>query len=393
MINNLSYDFGYISLNKFSETLCGDHVEVVYNNGILKVIVLADGLGSGVKANILSVLTSKTLSTMFANGLALEDCVKTIAKILPICQDRQIAYSTFSIIRIVDNEYAEIAEYDNPQMIILEAGKYFEPVRTSFLIEGKTIYTSKVKLMENQNFIMFSDGAIHAGVGMSLNFGWEREQIKEFLLKNYNVDYPAKTIAKILSDECNRLYGNAPGDDTTVVALRIIERTSVNLVFGPAEYVKDDSLMMALFFSKEGKHIVCGGTTANICARYLGKSVDTDIDFNSLDKNIPPTSRIEGVDLVTEGVITIAKVVSNCRDYLDTNSLYDYWNNHFDGASLITQKLINEATDINFYCGKAINPAHQNPDLQIDFSIKMKLVEELSDCLKQMGKSINVSYF
>lgn len=149
--------------------------------------------------------------------------------------------------------------------------------------------------------------------------------------------------------------------------------------------------MMSLFFSKEGKHIVCGGTTSTIAAKYLGKTLRPSLNFESAD--IPPTAEIEGVDLVTEGVITINRVVEYAKDYLKDNESYKVWGYKRDGASLISRILFEEATDINFFVGRAINPAHQNPDLPINFSIKMQLVEELSKCLEQMGKRIKVSYF
>lgn len=149
--------------------------------------------------------------------------------------------------------------------------------------------------------------------------------------------------------------------------------------------------MMSLFFSKEGKHIICGGTTSSIAAKYLGKTLKPSLNFERSD--IPPIAELEGVDLVTEGVITVNRVLEYAKDYLDKNESYEQWSFKRDGASLISRLLFEEATDINFYVGRAINPAHQNPDLPINFSIKMNLVEELSACLRQMGKRIKVSYF
>ena len=149
--------------------------------------------------------------------------------------------------------------------------------------------------------------------------------------------------------------------------------------------------MMSLFFSKEGKHIVCGGTTSSIVSKYLRKPIHASLNFEHSD--IPPIAKIEGVDLVTEGVITVNRVLEYAKDYLGDNEMYSHWNFKKDGASLICQLLFEEATDINFYVGRAINPAHQNPDLPINFNIKMNLVEELSKCLRMMGKRIKVSYF
>jgi hypothetical protein len=148
---------------------------------------------------------------------------------------------------------------------------------------------------------------------------------------------------------------------------------------------------MSLFFSKNGKHIVCGGTTSSIAAKFLGKPVQASLKFERSD--VPPIAYIEGVDLVTEGVITMNKVIQYAKDYLGDNALYSEWNFKKDGASLISRLLFEEATDINFFVGRAINPAHQNPDLPINFNIKMNLVKDLSSCLSKMGKRVKVIYF
>ena len=165
----------------------------------------------------------------------------------------------------------------------------------------------------------------------------------------------------------------------------------MNMLFGPPANRDDCDRMMSLFFSKEGKHIVCGGTTSSIAAKFLGKSVKVSLSFERSD--VPPIAEIEGVDLVTEGVITVNKVVQYAKDYLEENEEYEQWSMKRDGASLIARLLFEEATDINFFVGRAINPAHQNPDLPINFNIKMNLVQELSECLRKMGKRIKVSYF
>ena len=390
-MNKLCADIGYRSLIKYGEQLCGDHVYVIGQGEDTSTIVLADGLGSGVKASILSTLTSRIISTMVAEGLPIEDCVETIAATLPVCSERQVAYSTFTIIRLIDNREAEIIEYDNPAVILLRDGKNCEFPKTALSIGGKTIYKSRIPLRENDIFVAMSDGCIHAGVGMELNFGWERGDIIEFLETLYDVGFTAKTLTTILLDECYKLYGGQPGDDTTACVVRIRRREPMNLLFGPPANRDDCNKMLSLFFSKEGKHIICGGTTSSIAAEYLHKRVVPKLDY--LDPEVPPIAEIEGVDLVTEGVITINKVLSYAKDYLEDNESYTQWSYKKDGASQIARLLFEEATDINFYVGRAINPAHQNPNLPINFSIKMQLVSELSDCLRRMGKRIKVSYF
>lgn len=390
-MNKLCADIGYRSIFHDGEELCGDHVDVIEQEDGSTVVVLADGLGSGVKASILSTLTSKIISTMIAAGLSLEDCVQTIAATLPVCSERHVAYSTFTIMRIVDSNEAELIQYDNPSVILLRDGEEYDYPKTELNIEGKKIFQSRIRLCENDVFVLMSDGCPHAGIGTEYNFGWQREDIAEFMKTFYSVGYTAKTLSTILIDECNRLYGGKPGDDATACVVRIRKREPMNLLFGPPSNRDDCDKMMSLFFSKEGKHIICGGTTSTIAARYLGKPLKPKLEF--IDKDVPPIAEIEGVDLVTEGVITINKALSYAKDYLNDNESYSQWGVKRDGASLICRLLFEEATDINFFVGRAINPAHQNPDLPINFNIKMQLVTELSDCLRRMGKRIKVSYF
>ena len=390
-MNNLCADIGYKSIYHYGEELCGDHVDIVEQNEDSTVIVLADGLGSGVKASILSTLTSKIISTMMAAGLPLEECVSTIAATLPVCSVRGVAYSTFTIMHIKDNETAEIIQYDNPHVILIRDNVSCDYPKTEMNIDGKRIYKSTVKLCENDIFIAMSDGCPHAEIGTAFNFGWKREDIAAFMETISHCGYTAKTLSTILVDECNKLYGNRPGDDATACIVKIRKREPMNMLFGPPSNRSDCDRMMSLFFSKEGKHIICGGTTSSIAAKYLGKTLKPSLNFERSD--IPPIAEIDGVDLVTEGVITVNRVLEYAKDYLDKNESYEQWNFKRDGASLISRLLFEEATDINFYVGRAINPAHQNPDLPINFSIKMNLVEELSACLRQMGKRIKVSYF
>lgn len=391
-MDKLCTDTGYVSLNKKGEQLCGDRVEIIARNDNSLTLVLADGLGSGVKANILSTLTSKILSTMIENGMPIEECVDTIVKTLPVCSVRKVAYSTFTIIHVEENTTATLIQFDNPNVILLRGGKHWGYPTTSRVIEGKTILESKFPLQLNDMMIAMSDGAIWAGVGQSMNFGWQRDNVVEFAERMYEDTLSAKMMAALIVDECNRLYAGEPGDDTTVAAVRVRERKPVNLMIGPPADPADVGKMMALFFAKEGKKIVCGGTTSKLAANYLHEDVVTSLDYGT-DPDIPPTATIKGVDLVTEGVITLSRVVEYANVFLNNSDLANLWSLQTDGASRIAQYLFEYATDISFFVGRAINPAHQNPDLPITFGIKIQLVKQLSEALEKMGKRVSVSYF
>lgn len=394
-MNDLCVDVGYNSLNKVGEVLCGDCVNTITCDDGTFIAVLADGLGSGVKACILSTLTAKIISTMFSENIDITECVKTIAATLPICSVRGLAYSTFTILKICPTQEAEIIQFDNPDVIFLRDGNSIELPYVSSVIDGKEIFHSKVKLLENDTFIMMSDGVVHAGVqsgGMSYAFGWERENIVKYMEIFSDVGFSAKTLCSILLDECYAKYSGTMGDDSTVCVVKLRKRNQVNLLIGPPENPDDCDRMMSLFFSKGGKHIVCGGTTSNIAAKFLGKPLKVSLTPDD-DPDMPSKGEIEGVDLVTEGVITMNRVLEYAKDHLGENLLYSEWSYKRGGAVEIARMLFDEATDINFYVGRAVNPAHQNPDLPINFNIKMNLVNELAECLKKMGKRIKVSYF
>ena len=391
-MNDLSVDIGYKSINHAGEVLCGDHVDVVNTEDGSTVIVLADGLGSGVQASILSTLTSKIISTMMAEGLPIEECVSTIAATLPVHDRHGVAYSTFTIIKLVRNHTAEIIQYDNPEVIFIRDGDVTDYPMTELHLEGKTINRSSIRLQEGDLFVAMSDGCPHASADKTYNNDWKREDIAQFMADMSLVGYTAKVLCTMLVDECDKLYGYSPLDDATACVVKVRQRVPMNILFGPPADRDDNDKMMSLFFSKEGKHIICGGTTATVAAKYLRKPLNTKTN-KGLPAGVPPISELEGADLVTEGVITMSKVLEYAQNYLQDNESYEEWNYGHDGASRICQLLFEEATDINFFVGRAMNPAHQNPDLPINFNIKMNIVKELAECLTKMGKHIRVSYF
>lgn len=381
---------GYVSLNKYGEQLCGDRV-VTINDDDYSTIVLSDGLGSGVKANILSTLTAKIIATMMAEHMPIEECVDTIAKTLPVCSVRQVAYSTFTILQVNKAGDAYLVQFDNPMAILLRNGENFEYTTTQKIINDKKIYESSFKVRTGDMFILMSDGVIHAGVGKILNFGWQRENIVDFSQSRYSEDISAKTMAVTIGEACRDLYLDKPGDDTTIAVLKVRSRQVVNLMIGPPLSKEDDDRIMKLFFSKEGKRIVCGGTTSNLVSAYLDQPIKTEINY--ADPTIPPMGSIKGVDLVTEGVITIGRVLEIARKYSSASDLSIFWKNKKDAASQICEMLFEEATDINFFVGRAINPSHQNPDLPINIDIKLRLIEDLAQCLEEMGKKIKINFY
>lgn len=391
----VTVDVAYKSLNKFSEVLCGDKVELLQTEDS-NIMILADGMGSGVKANILATLTSKILGTMFLNGATLEECVETIVQTLPICQVRQVAYATFSILQVFHNGEAYLVEFDNPSCIFIRGGKLIPIPRNIREVEGKKINEFRFQVQRGDALILMSDGTIHAGVGQLLNFGWLWDDIAKYAVKQYALTVSAMRLAAAICQACDELYQYRPGDDTTVACMRIINAKPVHLMTGPAEDPTEDEEMVRTFMSgdENTKRIVCGGTSATIVSRVLNRPLDVSMDY--VDPDIPPIAYMDGIELVTEGVLTLNRVIQLLRRYVKNETVSEDFFLELDkqnGASMVAKMLIEDCTEVHLYVGKAINSAYQNPGLPFDLGIRQNLVEQLKHAVEDMGKRVTVTYY
>ena len=389
---SVSVDICWKSFNKNHEELCGDKVEILKTEDS-NIIILADGMGSGVKANILATLTSKILGTMFREGAEIDACVETIARTLPICKEREVAYATFSILQIFQDGEAYLVEYDNPKCVFIRNKKIINYPYQERVIEGKKIREYRFHVELNDCFVLMSDGAIWAGEEETMNYNWEWDDMAAYTLKCTNETLSAARLAAMLSQVCYDLYGQKPGDDTTVAVTRVIRRQVVNIFTGPPSRKEDDERVVHDFMKQEGRKVICGGTSANVASRVLKREIVTLVKH--ADPKIPPMATMEGLDLVTEGVLTIGSAL---------DLLHRYENDDFDeaffdaldaenGAAKLAKLLIEECTDLNLFVGRALNPAHQNSNLPFDLSVRMNLVEQLKDCAERMGKHVTVKYY
>lgn len=390
---NVSLDICNKSLNKKEEELCGDTVEVV-KTADAEIVILSDGMGSGVKANILSTLTTKILGTMLKNGETIEDCVETIAMTLPICKVRQVAYSTFAILQLFRDGHAYLVEYDTPACIVIRDGKKLDVPYTEREIAGKSIREYRLDIRENDYFIMMSDGVTHAGVGGVYGFGWGRTRVGEFIQDQFQKEkMTAARLAAAVIDECSQLYHQRPGDDTTVVVAGVTVRKDLNIFTGPPMRSEDDEVLMRDFMGSPGIHVVSGGTSATIAARILKKRIVASLVYS--DPDIPPTAKIEGLDLVTEGVLTLNRTVNLLQAYNKGQQDEKFFKmlDEDNGASQLARLIIENSTHIHLFVGEAMNPAHQAAGLPFDLSIRMRLVDRMIEEGKKMGKIVSVKYY
>lgn len=384
-------DAAYSSLNKFGEELCGDHIEQV-NLEDSKILVLSDGLGSGVKANILATLTSKIAATMLKEGSTLEETIDTIVHTLPICSERKLAYSTFTILKIYKDGTVYTAEFDNPSLFLLRNGENIPLEKTTKVLNGKTIYESNFTLDQESLLVAVSDGVIHAGVGMFLNLGWEWENVNKFLKTVSKEEKTSKAVTGRILEVCQTLYNAKPGDDTTALAIKIREQETINLFTGPPKNPENDLCIINKILRQEGKVVVCGGTTANIVARTLG--CEMEVDLSTMTPSIPPVAKIPRIELVTEGVLTINRALEIIRLYMNplkSARALSILTEH-NAASMLAKLLIEDCDRLNIWMGQAVNPAHQEANFAMDFNFKVNQIKELADLIEKMGKEVKIFY-
>lgn len=425
---------GVVSLNKYGEELCGDNV-VVSRRDDSVIMVLSDGLGSGVKANILSTLTTRIAGTMLEMGATLDEVVETIGRTLPICKVRDLAYSTFTIIQVFSDGRVYLAEFDNPATFYIHRGRVTPLVKTTREVAGKSIKEARFQARDGDFIVAISDGVVHAGIGAVLNLGWQWPNIARFLEKTVSKEKTASGLAQRLADICRELYANRPGDDATVAVIHLRRPRYLTVAIGPPRCKKDDPKMAHLLWAAPGRKVVCGGTTSTIIARQWGANLT--VDLRNFSPESPPMGHIPGVDLVTEGIITTSGALEKLKMVVrdgkagvnqDDEGIKEQKPTRVqdsgtksrpegragsqsprpafpveagtveaelagDDAVSRLARIIWESDRIHFLVGRAINPAHQNPDLPQDLALKQQVIGELAQLLIKAGKQVTTTYF
>ncbi len=382
MSEGLFIESGGANICKHGEILCGDSLSVVPIAGG-KLMVLSDGLGSGVKANILATLTTKIATRLMERGLPLEEVVETLTDTLPTCKVRQIAYSTFTLLKVQEDGRAYLAEFDNPPTFFLKRGYVSELKYRDRVIGTRKIREAHVHVEAGDWFVTVSDGEIHAGIGGLLNLGWDWEKIAKFLETQVYEDVSAEKVARILVDQARQLYEDKPGDDTTAGVLKIRNKRYAAFMIGPPVKRDDDDTLVKRYLEMPGRKILSGGTTAGILCKRLGK--DVVVDLTTMTEKIPPTGKLEGIDLVTEGVHT----VNHTLELLHQINASEEIGSARDGASRLAWELL-YADSIHIFLGQAINPAHLNPNLPQEMGFKSRSVHQIAALLKEKGKEVTL---
>ena len=387
MIGEIPIDFGKVSLNKKKEKICGDYYTII-TEPESAVLVLSDGLGSGVKANILATLTAKMLSIMIAGKVAIRTAVKAVADTLPVCSVRNLAYATFTVMVAQENEIC-LLQYDNPDAILLRNGKSIDYCRDIQMFGEKEIHQSYFQFQEGDLLILMGDGVTNAGMGKTTYGGWGREEVVKFCEQRWREEISAQEMASAIGNAGLDLNLDETDDDLTVLVMKGMKKKVVNIMVGPPADREDDRSYFETFFQKEGMHVVCGGTTAKLVADYLHTKVINIPDSGSED--VPAMSEIKGIDLVTEGLLTLQKLMEYYEDFSEDRLYFNRLIKKKDGAAELFRILFTEATEINFFFGNALNENYTA--LHIDREKKKKLALELIDNLEAEGKKVKICFW
>lgn len=375
------------SLNKRGEELCGDKVKY-QKTGTKTTVVLSDGLGSGVKANILATLTTEILITMLNADVPLKEVLKTVIGTLPICRVRKIAYSTFTILWVDSRtNHFKVINFDNPPPVYCHNGHVVPLEMQTQEILGRKIQSAEGQLERGDFLGAISDGVLYAGMGMTMNFGWGWDNVAKYI-EDVLVRRPhtAQTIVKEVIGQTSELYQGVTGDDATFVGIYIRKRNPLMVFTGPPLDEGQDEDYVDRLLGFEGKKAICGGTTGNIVASYLGEIVE--MDLSTMRRELPPIGMLSCVDLVTEGILTLSKATEYVRNCHCDLSRLRFDNN---GAYLLAREIL-QADSIYFLVGQSINEFYQNPLLPSNISIRRSLVEELVSVLRRYQKEVTVEY-
>lgn len=372
----------YANLHKHGEELCGDSA-MLKESTTSVMAVLSDGLGSGVKANILATITSKVAITMLHGGASIDEVVETLGRTLPVCRVRNVAYSTFTILQVSSSGLVYLAEFDNPSVVAFRKGIPLEIQRRSRTIGSLTVKEAKWQGREGDLVVAVSDGVMHSGIGRTLDFGWLPHKYTSFVQALSKRNLGAKEVCSKVLKIAESFYGGMPRDDTTVMALKLRRRRTVTVAVGPPKDPSFDREFAHKLAGEPQYRVICGGTTAILVARELRKSLEVKLPDN-LHDTVPPMGEIAGISLVTEGIITLSRAL----DYLKVDQIPEDDN----GATQLSA-LLEHGDEIRFLVGRAVNPAHQNPNLPVSFSLKQQVIMEISQLLESKGKRVAVEFY
>ena len=398
-MNGVSFvEFGHCQARKSGQGADGDvFLSRKIDDGRI-ISVLSDGLGSGIKAGVLATLTATMAVKFIAEDIPIRRAANIIMKTLPVCKERRISYATFTIVDIDTLDKVKIIEYDNPPYILIREQTQVEPIKSEISVRRSgrgSVVKGGIALMRysefearpGDRFIFFSDGVPQAGMGTkAYPLGWGTPNVQSFALRLViaNPGISARELAKRIVKEAEAVDAYAPKDDISCGVVYFRKPRRLLVMTGPSVDVNRDADMASTFRDFDGRKVICGGTTAKIIARELGRDLRICLDRNM--RELPPSSIMHGADLVTEGIITLGKTA----DLLERGDVQ--LRSKSNPATQMLEYFL-DSDQIVFVVGTKINEAHQDPSMPVELEIRRNIIKRIAAILEEQHlKECSVSF-
>lgn len=382
-------DVACSQLKKYNQNAYGDYfISKRYPDEGRLIAVLSDGLGSGIKANILSCMTATMLLKFVEQEVYIRKAAEIIMNSLPVCKVRKISYSTFSVIDCDDEGNVKIVEEGNPDFVWLCGNEVMQPEFQEVVskeFKNRKMKTYKFKLNQGDRLIFCSDGVTQSGLGgPRLRLGLRREGLIEILKEKVskNIEISSSELSKYIVEQAKNIETDRQPKDDVSACVLYFRKPRESLVFTGPPYHQDKDPEYANIFDKfEGKKAICGGTTANLVARELERPIKSETEISV--GNLPACSCMEGVDLITEGILTLTKTL----EYLESG----FGSMQNAGVKLV--KFLLDSDCINFMVGAKLNQAHYDPNLPIEIEIRKNIIKKMSKILEEKYfKKVSIQY-
>lgn len=362
------------------------------------ITALSDGLGSGIKAGVLATLTATMATKFIASDIPIRRAAEIIMNTLPVCKERGISYATFTLVDIEPNATVKIMEYDNPPYVLIRQKTIIDPPKDSSVIERKdkatapkkdaVLHYSQYVAKPGDRLVFFSDGVTQAGMGTArFPFGWGIEYVQSFILELIQTDpsISARNLARAIVKRALAHDAYIAKDDISCGVIYSRKPRDMLVLTGPPIRKENDAQIARIFENFNGQTVISGGTTANIISRELGRPLKVCI--KNLDPKIPPESEMEGVSLVSEGIITMGVVSEIFEKGINIDTI------KANPATKMVELFLN-CDRIHFVVGTKINEAHQDPNMPVELEIRRNVVKKIAALLQEKHlKEVHIQYF
>ena len=388
-MKNIFIDVDYAQIYKHGQKIGGDVFLLSRNPDSNQIVsTLSDGLGSGVKANVLASLTAHMAHRLSFSPIDLSHSAQIIMDTLPVCKERKISYSTFTIADIrygedMENIAVNLVEYDNPPSLRFSGTGPVSWTRSKTELQREGAFKKEIishsvfHLDVGDRLIMFSDGVTQSGLGSSMPLGWRLDGVRKFVVDEIakDPDISSRELSRAIVQKAYSLDGLSAKDDITCVVVYVRRPRRTLIVTGPPFTKEADAILGEKIKSFDGRKIVSGGTTSQIVARVLGKKMK--LDLSCWSKDVPPSSTMEGIDLVTEGMLTLSRVATILEKKLNPAELVN------DPAKKFVEMLL-DSDQVHFIVGTKINEAHQDPNIPVEIGIRRTIIGRLRKALEEI---------